>query len=186
MTPGDTTCGQCGSPITDEVPSGDPAQRRPCARCGSTARAFSLSGSVTVHVSVSAELTVVTYPAALLAASKSLISDGQPSIAVVVAHMACEVAVERALSAAFAAKRLQQLEEPVTDFMNGYNLANDRNRRLYTALTGDAIEREPFWSAFVESASRRNKIMHEGRTASRAEAEASHQAAVSVVTHLKQ
>ena len=42
--------------------------------------------------------------------------------------MACEVSVERALSAAFASKNLQYLKDPVLDFLNGYSLSNDKNR----------------------------------------------------------
>jgi hypothetical protein len=82
---------------------------------------------VAAHGSASAELTVVTYPQKLLAVCKSLIDDKQFEISVVVAHMACEISTERALSAAFASKGLQYLEDPILDFLNGYNLANDRN-----------------------------------------------------------
>ena len=56
--------------------------------------------------------------------------------------MACEVSVERALTAAFAAKRIEYLEDPVREFLNGYNLANGRNRKLYKALTDDHIEKQ--------------------------------------------
>lgn len=38
----DTFCGKCGTPIYDEAPSGDPKKRKPCPKCGSTARKFSL------------------------------------------------------------------------------------------------------------------------------------------------
>lgn len=127
----DTYCGDCGDPITDEAPSGDPAQRKPCPKCG-------------------------------------------------------EVAVERSLSAAFAAKGLQYLEDPVLDFLNGYNLGNDRNRKLYTALTNDNIEQKPFWPAFKESATRRNNIVHGGAVVGQVEAEGSYQAARALVAHLNQ
>jgi hypothetical protein len=100
--------------------------------------------------------------------------------------MACEVAAERALAAAFTARGIPELHDAVTSLMSGFNLANDRNRRIYTALSGDAIETQPYWSAFKDSATRRNKIVHEGMIVSRDEAEASHQAAVSLIAHLKQ
>jgi len=54
---------------------------------------------------------------------KGLIDNGQFSISVVVSHMACEIATERSLSESFANKGIQYLEEPVGDFLNGYNLA---------------------------------------------------------------
>jgi hypothetical protein len=65
-----------------------------------------------------------------------LIDDGEFSIAVVVSHMACEVAVERAFNEAFPAKGLSYLEDPVMAFVSGHNLATDRICNLYTALTG--------------------------------------------------
>lgn len=186
MKQDDTHCGVCGCAITDEAPSGDPAQRKPCPKCGSLARAFSLEVHATVHVSASAEITIVTYPQTLLAACKGLIDDGQHGISVVVAHMACEVSVERALSAAFVAKGLQYLEDPVLDFLNGYNLGNDRNRKLYTALTNDHIEQQAFWPAFKESATRRNNIVHSSSLIGQTEAESSYRAASAFISHLRQ
>jgi len=100
--------------------------------------------------------------------------------------MACEVSTERALSAAFASKGLQYLEDPVLDFLNGYNLANDRNRKLYTAFTGDHIDQQAFWPAFKESATRRNNIVHGGSLIGQVEAESSYHTASAFVSHLKQ
>ncbi len=185
MNSGNTRCAQCGFVIGDESPSGDPAHRKPCPQCGSTARDSLLSASVTVHASVSADLTVVTYPQTLLSTAQTLIEGGQFGIATVVCHMACEVAVERSLSAAFASKGLQYLEDAVEDLLNGYNLANSRIRVLYSALTGDAIELQDFWQQFKESAKRRNEIIHKSRVVTKAEAMDSHQAASAVVSHLK-
>lgn len=182
----DTKCGQCGRPITDESPTGDPRDRKPCPDCGSTTRILPLRATSTGRAFATADAYVVTYPEALLRVAKTLIGDGQCAIAVVVAHMACEVATERSFSAAFAAKGLQYLEGPVLDLINGYNLANDRNRRLYTAVTGDSIEQQAFWASFKESATRRNKVVHEGKIANTVEAEASHAAASAFVRHLKQ
>lgn len=186
MMKSDTHCGSCGIAIVGEAPNGDPTQRKPCWQCGSLARALSAEVHVTVHVSTTAELTVTTYPQTLLATCKGLIDDRQYSISVVVAHMACEVAVERASSAAFRSKELQYLEDPVPDFLNGYNLGNDRNRKLYTALTNDQIEKQPFWQTFKESAKRRNDIVHGGSVVGQAEAESSYRATSEFIAHLNQ
>lgn len=115
---------------------------------------------------------------------RSLLGRDQFGIAVVVAHIACEVAVERSFADAFAARRLEDIEESVIDLFSGYNLANKRIRNLYTALTGDEVQNEPFWSRFVGSAGRRNKMVHQGRAASRQEAEESLSAAEALVAHL--
>ena len=128
---------------------------------------------------------VVTYPQRLLTLSRRLIDDGEFGIAVVVAHMACEVATERALSEAFANKGISYLEDSVTGFFNGYNLNNDRIRELYTALTGDEVEKTSFWEKFKASAKRRNNIIHSALMVAKAEAEESYLAAKDLVAHLK-
>ena len=126
-----------------------------------------------------------TYPEALLTTAQRLIADGEFSIAVVVAHMACEISAERALSRAFAAKGIGYLEESVEDLLPGYNLANDRVRNLYNTVTGNEIQKQSFWQAFKESATRRNRAVHMGRIVTKAEAEASFKAASDLVAFLK-
>lgn len=181
----DNKCGRCGFLITDEFASKDSTERKPCPKCGSKSREILLAATVTAGASVSAELTVVTYPQWLLSEAQSLIDENRFEIAVVVCHLACEIATERALSTAFESKGLQYLEGAVEELLNGYNLSNDRIRKLYTALTGDAIEVQTFWPHFKESAKRRNEIMHKGRRVKKSEAESSHTAASALVSHLK-
>lgn len=184
MTQEDTCCSECGHVITDEASSTDPAQRKPCPQCGALTRTVSVSGEICATGDITGSIKIITYPQKLLATCKGFIEDGEYSISVVVAHMACEVATERALSAAFASKGLQYLENPVLNFVNGYSLANDRNLKLYTALTGDHIEQRSFWQAFKESATRRNKIIHASSIIDQAEAQSSYQAASDFVSHL--
>ena len=128
---------------------------------------------------------VLTYPRRLLTIGRSLIDQGEPSIAVVVAHMACEVATERRLSEAFVTKGVQYLKDAVTGSFSGYSLRNNRIRGLYIALTGDKVQLTPFWSKFKNSAKRRNRIIHEGHTVGATEAEESYKAASDLLTHLK-
>jgi hypothetical protein len=192
-------CAQCGKLITGESPSSDPAQRQPCPQCGSTARTLSASteervtASATIPIEVServtvsatAQIEVITYPQALLTFARKLIDDGQFSIAVIVSHMACEIAAERSLSESFAKKDIQYLADPVVDLLNGYNLGNDRTRKLYTALTGDEIQQRPFWQKFKESATRRNHVLHRGLLVGKVEAEDSFNTTSDLVAHLK-
>ena len=98
-------CGQCGEPITDEFPSGDPTQRKPCPKCGSTTRTFSVQAHFTGSAKVAVQAQVVTYLQNLLSLARTLIDEGRFSIAVIVAHMACEIATERSLAEAFATKK---------------------------------------------------------------------------------
>jgi hypothetical protein len=184
MNAGETACGSCGQSIEKESPNADPALRRPCPYCGSLTRAGALGIHSVLHATTTFELSVTSYPQTLLATAKDLLDRGQFGISIVVAHRACEVATERVLSKAFAAKSLQYLEEPVLDFLNGYNLANERNRKLYVALTGDAIQEQLFWPAFKASATRRNSVIHGGKSIRKAEAEESMSAASALVGHL--
>jgi hypothetical protein len=179
-----STCGQCGEPIIGEPPDCDPTQRQRCPKCGSTSRAFPEHVQDTVSLSATAQADVATYPERLLTVARSLIDQGEFSIAVVVAHMACEIATERSLSQSFVEKRIQYLEDTVMDLLNGSNLANNRIRKLYTALTGDDVQNATFWPKLKESAERRNKIIHKGAIVEKAEAEESYKAASDLVAHL--
>jgi hypothetical protein len=183
---GGMICGQCGAPITGEVPGLDPAQRKPCLKCGSTSRNYGAEiPPITISSLVTAQATVVTYPQKLLSLARRLIDEGEFGVAVVVAHMACEIATERTLSEAFAAKGIPDLEVAVRDFFSGNSLGNDRIRKLYTALTGDDIAKAPFWQKFKLSAQKRGSIAHSSITVTKAEAEDSYIAARDLVAHLK-
>jgi hypothetical protein len=131
------------------------------------------------------DLIYISYPEKLLITAQDLIAQGEFSIAVVVAHMVCEISGERAISQAFKAQGIDYLQQPVEDLLSGYNLANERVRNLYNAVTGGAIQQQPFWQHFKESATRRNQAVHEGKIATKAEAEASLNAASSLVKYLK-
>ncbi len=182
-----TFCVACGEPIVENLTGDDRPAGNSCPKCGGTARRVEFSVSLAAgRATVSGELSVTTYPQILLATASDLFDRGEFGIAIVVAHMASEIATERAVSHAFAKKSVQYLEEPVLDFVNGYNLSTLRNRKLYTALTDDLIAEQPFWQAFIESANRRNGIMHRGKIASKAEAEASLSCVRALVTHLNQ
>ena len=128
---------------------------------------------------------VITYPQKLLALAQWLIDSGKFSISVVVAHMACEVATDRTFTEVFKAKGIEYLEEPIEKLLPSNNLGNDKTRKVYTALTGDGIQNQPFWQRFTESATRRNRISHNGATVGLAEAEASLAVAKEFVAHLK-
>jgi predicted DNA-binding ribbon-helix-helix protein len=119
-----------------------------------------------------------------LATAADLLRRDQFGIATVVAHMACEVATERAFVSAFRVRNIGYLEDSVGGFLNGYGLAADRNRKLYVSLTDDDIQTQPFWQTFKESAARRNQVMHKGLIVDRASAQQSIDAANALVQHL--
>jgi hypothetical protein len=131
-----------------------------------------LHAQATSSSSATGDLTHVSYPQELLILARKLIGEERYSVAVVVAHMACEVATERSL--------------PSVTKPNGYNLANDRTRKLYTAWTRDEVQKAPFWHKFKESADRRNAVVHAGRRATKTEAEDTCTVVESLLAHLKQ
>ena len=179
-------CNNCGTIINDE-PTDNPAQRKPCPKCGSLSRGFSMKAATGVYTLTGndVDLIYISYPEKLLTTAQDLIEKGEFSVAVVVAHMACEISVERTISRAFKAKGVDYLQQPIEDLLPSYNLANDRVRNLYNAATGSEIQKQPFWQQFKESATRRNKAVHEGKIATKAEAEASFNAASCLVKYLK-
>ena len=180
-----TACGNCGEPLTESANT--PVEsRQPCPKCGSMRRSFSEEMTVSLTVSGSVTPTVITYPQALLTIAKSLVDQDLFNIAIVTSHLACEVAAERAFDAAYAAKKLEPLGEAVDGLMNGHNLANEKHRKLYNALTGTGLEKEPFWSRFKIASEKRNAIVHKGGQANKKEAEDALQAAMDLITHLKQ
>jgi len=98
-------CKNCGTPITGE-PTDDPARRKPCPRCGSLGRDFKMKASPGVFCvkGDDADLIHTASPERLLRVAQDLIEKGEFGIAVVLAHTACEISVERALSRPFKPK----------------------------------------------------------------------------------
>jgi hypothetical protein len=128
--------------------------------------------------------TTTHYSEILLVTANNLIESGEPSFATVVIHTACELAVERAISQAFASRKITDLLEPVSDLFQSWNLSNHKVKNLYNVLYSREVQKQPFWDAFTKSAARRNKIVHEGVDATVAEAKDSHAAAVSLLKFL--
>jgi hypothetical protein len=180
-----TACGNCGELLT-EAANTPIEHRKPCPKCDSTCRNFSVEMTCSLAVSGSVTATVITYPKALVTIAQSLIDQGHFNIAIVTSHMACEVAAERAFDAAYAAKKLETLGEAVDGLMNGNNLGNEKHRKLYNVLTGTELESEPFWSRFKNASEKRNSIVHKGGQANKQDAENALQAAKDLITYLKQ
>jgi hypothetical protein len=181
-----TRCAGCGNPIVGEPPNLKTEERKPCPKCGSKTRRSIERLEDGLRLSTTANESIIPYPAKLLAVARNLIEGGEWSISVVVSHMACEVAAERRMSAAFESRGIQDLKYPVLEFLNGFNLVTQRNRDLYTALTGDPVAGQAFWDGFKKSSKRRNDIVHGGEIATETEAKDSHAAASALVKHLKQ
>jgi len=132
--------------------------------------------------SVRMTLTVTRYHQQLLELAGILINEEQRhrySLAVIVAHMACEMAVERVVAEVTAGVSRSPK-------MHGYNLGNETNLTIYTRLTGDEIQnRTSFWGKFEKSANRRNNIVHNRLIPSPEEAAESLVATTALIRYLE-
>jgi hypothetical protein len=105
----------CGEPVPDDQINEAPGRPTPCANCGSTRRNYRLSVESGHLILTGGEvtLTVVRYPEILLQTANRLFDNGEYAVAVIVAHTACEVAVERIISQFFAQSNIPQVADPV-------------------------------------------------------------------------
>ncbi len=165
-------CTICGQPITGETPE----QPNPCEYCNSLSGGYPHLVIFTEAIAGAAVGFVegATYPQVLMGIARFLLGkndDKLCGLVTILAHLGCEVAIERSFSDSFARKGIQSLEETVADALNGYNLANDKVWKLYTSLTGDDIQKQPFWGTFILSAKRRDTIIRKGLIVGRKDAE---------------
>ena len=179
------TCTFCGQSITGEPPE----QPNPCEYCSSLSGGYPHLVILTEAIAGSAMGYVegATYPQILLNIAKFLLGkkdDKLCGLATIMSHLACEVAIEQSLSDVFTRKGIQSLEETVADVLNGYNLGNDKVWNLYSTLTGDPIQEQPFWGDFIRSAKRRDNIIRKGLIVGRTDAEESIKAADDFLAHL--
>lgn len=185
---GQTNCATCGQPVPMDLWDEASDRRTPCTKCQSTARTHSLKVESGVYAMSGSDvtLTVVRYPEVLFQTAERLFGNGEYGVAVVVAHTACEVAVERVISQSFASSSIPQVADAIDNLLNGYNIANSKVHSLFKALTGRdvALEKQSIWSKFHASVKRRNETVHTGKQPTRAEAEESMAVAREMVGHL--
>ena len=120
----------------------------------------------------------------LLDTARQLLQQNHREIVLVTAQMACENYTEQIFVAAYHKKGIAYLEQPIDDLVPSYNLANEKVRSLYVALTGDRIHDQPFWPKYKELVTLRNKVMHSGARVSKDQAEEACKVADQLVTHL--
>jgi hypothetical protein len=180
-------CKSCGEQITGEF-TGEIVAGTLCPHCKQPlVRNFTLVAGAGVYkiTGNAANLIYTSYPEMLLAEAQDLKSRQQFSLAVVIAQMACEISVERAISKAFATKQVEYLEEAIGKLLPSRNITNDRVRKFYTALTDDEIQTQTFWPGLTELAKLRNDAVHIGKFCTEQEAEASLKTAGLLVEYLK-
>ncbi len=125
------------------------------------------------------------YPRELLESAKEMVLRGRHEIAVVTAQMACEICTERVLRTYFRCKNVTFLENAIEELLPSYNLANEKVRRVYVALTGDTIHQQYFWSEYKTMVTIRNKAVHAGARIQESQAQMVCRIASSVLKHLQ-
>lgn len=114
----------------------------------------------------------------LMGAAERLLRSGDVTPAVIMAFTACEVLVEQAFDELWRSRNLPELAAPVGRALGSNNLANERVRAVYNALSCDQIESQLFWPKFKEFAALRNSLVHGGeRQVSAARGQAAFEAA---------
>ena len=126
-------------------------------------------------------------PALLLHTAHRLFDDHDLRPSVVMAQTAVEVATENLLGAAFEARGVDDLRDPILALFTSFSLKNKRLFALYQSLTRDDLKKsEPaLWKDFCAHIDRRNDIVHTGKRVSTEEAKASVDVAERMVEHLQ-
>jgi hypothetical protein len=123
----------------------------------------------------------------LLEAARQLRNDGYHAAAIVTAQTACEVCTEVVLTDALRERVSEDdIADFITDSLRNYNPTTDKVKKLYELLFGNRIQREAFWSSFVEHVERRNAIVHRGQSATPQDAGESIATVDKVIRHLLQ
>jgi hypothetical protein len=120
----------------------------------------------------------------LMQQAKVLLDEGKYPLAVVVAQTACEVLGEQMMTLL-----TESVDERVRRWIRDrlprtVDLDDERVRVLYTALSGDPIESQPFWSDYKEHVKLRHRVVHRGVRVTEADARRSYGAAQRLLEHL--
>lgn len=137
-------------------------------------------------VMVSGKVTCSTYSQKLIEDAEKQTAAGEHGLAVILAAMACEVAVNISFTQSFEDQGVQHLEKVVRDFINGYSLSSDKKRKLFETMTGKDLASKPWWGKYKQTTKKRNDIVHEGARATADEAKSAIAAATDMAKELGQ
>jgi hypothetical protein len=99
----------------------------------------------------------------LIAYARQTNAEGQHSFAVVLAHAACEWAMEDALRRLLSHKSLaDDVAEPILRIFTATSLTDKRVRQLFTGMTGRHPREQKWWKDWEASWNLRQRIAHRG------------------------
>lgn len=120
----------------------------------------------------------------LLDRAHELQRDGEHDLAVIVAQTACEVLIEDAVRSLTQSHVSDELWPWFLDRTRSFTLRDDPTRSLWLIVSGDDINKQPFWREYGEHVKRRNAIVHGGGTVDRQSAAKSLKAADALFDHV--
>ena len=99
----------------------------------------------------------------LIAYARQINAEGQHSFALVLAHAACEWAMEDALRRLLSSKGVaDDIAEPILRVLTATNLTDKRVRQLFTGMTGRQPREQKWWKDWEASRNVRQKVAHRG------------------------
>ena len=139
-----------------------------------------IAGGVSGQVDAISKAPVPSLYRQLHGEAHALLDRQDYSLAVVVAQIAAEVAVEQAIILLVARRGVPELAEPLSNVRN-----NATSAALYIALSGQADKAEKALGAVRTHAKVRNGVVHKGRRATQKQAEASLKAVGSLLDSIE-
>ena len=99
----------------------------------------------------------------LIAYARQINAEGQHSFVVVLAHAACEWAMEDALRRLLSHQGLaDDIAEPILRAFTTTSLTDKRVRQLFTGMTGRHPREQKWWKDWEASRNLRHRIAHRG------------------------
>jgi hypothetical protein len=99
----------------------------------------------------------------LIAYARQINAEGQHSFAVVLAHAACEWAMEDALRRLLSNKGVaDDIAEPILRVLTTTSLTDKRVRQLFTGMTGRHPREQKWWKDWEASRNLRQRVAHRG------------------------
>lgn len=121
----------------------------------------------------------------LLHEARTSLASKMNEMAVVLAQAASEMCTEWAISALFAMRGDDDLAEPILRLFLVKDICSDRVRSVYSALSGDNPNQEPFWERLKSHRERRHAVVHRGAKSSDSEAAESVAVVEAYVIHVE-
>ena len=144
-----------------------------------------------MKLSDSRRAEVKMYPRQLLKLAGSLVEEEQRhwyNLAIIVANMACELAVEQVFNNLLDQKNISNLQRFIIPRDTSYNICAPKIKDIYNELANDRIQRDEnaFWKPLTDSVKHRNDIVHRGIMFERGDAEKSLRAVSDLISYLDQ